>query len=157
MITRYIRTALIGFALFLILVIGGLLLASRLFNFILFAPRDLSLVVAAPQQTTVGAQVPLQITIANEGEDALNIDHIEISRAYFRAMTVLSSDPPFLTEASSRNWEIYGYAISLAPGQSMDINLTAQAQTVGNYQGELDVCVSDLRCRRVALVTRIEP
>lgn len=157
MFFRTVKTGLIILVGVIILGAAGLLAASRLFNFILFAPRDLSLTVSASQQVAPAESFPLQITVVNQGDAAQTLQEIEISKPYLQGVAILGSNPPFTGESTSRNWQAYSYELPLPPGQSVTITLSAQAQTEGNYQGELDVCIDARRCRRVALVTRVEP
>lgn len=157
MLSRYLKTGLMGLAAVLVLGITGFWAASRLSNFILFAPRDLQLTVSASQQVAPAESFPLQVMVVNQGSAAQTLQQIEISKPYLEGVTIVGSDPPFHDESASRNWQVYNYQLLLPPGQSVVITLSAQAQAAGNYQGELDVCLDARRCRRVALVTRVTP
>lgn len=157
MLSRYLKAGLMGLVVVIAFGVAGFLVAGRLFNFILFAPRDLGLTVSASQQVALAESFPLQITVVNQGSITQTLQHIEISKPYLNGVVILRSDPPFAVGSASRIWQTYSYDLPLPPGQSVIITLSAQALVAGNYQGELDVCLAAQRCRRVALVTRVEP
>lgn len=162
MLARYLKPGLTALAVVLVLGLAGFFAASRLSNFILFAPRDLDLNVVVSQQVAPAENFPLQITLVNQGSVAHTLQQIEISRPYLKGIAILGSEPAYADESASalagrRNWQRYSYELPLPPGQSVIITLSAQALSEGNFQGELDVCLESRRCRRVALVTRVEP
>ena len=157
MFARYLKPGLTALAVVLVLGLAGFFAASRLSNFILFAPRDLDLSVAVSQHVAPAETFPLQITVANQGSVAHTLQQIEISRPYLKGIAILGSEPAYADESAAHNWQRYSYELPLPPGQSVTITLSAQALSEGNFQGELDVCLAARRCRRVALVTRVEP
>ncbi len=124
--------------------VGGLVWLTQ-------APDDIAVNVNAPVQVDIGDEFLIEVQVINNSTQPSELSSIDISMEYLDGIVISSSTPAFEStdqyESFGIVYQTYYFHQAIAPGGSLTVTFIGEAIAVGDYAGEIDVCVdSDLSC-----------
>lgn len=109
--------------------------------------------VDAPIQVSEGDDVEIRVTIANTSSETLEVSSVDISMNYLNGFTIAQTSPSYSDSSQfdslgvDETYQSYYFHRQVLPGESLDIIFYVKAVLVGDFSGNLDVCIdSDYNC-----------
>lgn len=116
-------------------------------------PENVAFAHEAPQTMTLGTESYIDIYIDNTADEGQAVSSIRVDLTLLEGITILDSTPAFTGEPSDFMDSVsYYYEIELEPGTSETITLSIMPDAVGEYSGEIFVCMNiGFACEVIAI------
>jgi len=116
-------------------------------------PENAEINVDTPIQVSEGDNVEIRVLVTNTSSTALEVFGIDISMNYLDGFIVTQTSPPYSDSrqfdslGGGETYQSYYFYRQVLPGESLSIVFHARAVRVGDFSGDLDVCIdSDYTC-----------
>ena len=107
-------------------------------------PEDIEVMVDTPLNVVQGESFVIGVRVTNTADHEQTLYSLDIADAYLDGIAITGSDPPYSTSDHipiDNTWS-YTYMLDIAPMQTVQVQLAAQALSPGDYNGEMDVCIN---------------
>jgi hypothetical protein len=122
-------------------------------------PQEIEITVDIPLRADVGTEYEIVVTLQNLADKPQNLDSIDFTYAYLEGVEVLSAFPAYENVESYdfMGFRAYNFGREIAPGEELVVRFDMAAMQVGDFAGEMDVCIENgERCETFILGTLVE-
>jgi hypothetical protein len=128
----------------LVLVIVGAALMVKFAVWISQEPEDVEVTVTAPLQAAPGEEVVLEVSVTNLSDEPQLLDSVDIFDSYMRGIAVSRTDPPYTNffHVPIVDARTYEFKRTIPAGETLVVTFHAVAVQVGDYAGQVDVCIN---------------
>ena len=123
----------------LVVVLGG----AAFFRWMMEEPENVNIQVDAPIMATMGETVTLQVSIENLAAEPQLLDSIDIADSYLEGLGIQRADPPF-TESYPLglvDYQSFTFQRDIPAGETMNVQFYVVATRIGDWSGDIDVCI----------------
>jgi hypothetical protein len=144
----------------LVAVLSVMLAGTAFLTWLAEEPEGIRVDVDAPLLVTKGEPFIITVQVENTATEARVLDSIDIEATYLDGVGIQKVDPPYLSSSRigwGTGFQTFLFQKMLLPGDGLAVHFHALGVKVGDYAGDLDVCVDDgVHCRTVVLRTVVE-
>lgn len=124
------------------------------------SPEGAEISIDVPTEVQVGDQFDILVYVENTQLEPQNLIAISFADDYLTGVRVLDSNPTFIYQDTLEILEIpiqiFTYQEMILQGEILIINITAEAIRVGDFGGEIQICLnSPTNCERIPTRTII--
>jgi hypothetical protein len=105
-------------------------------------PENVNIGVYGPRSVSQGETFVIKVQVENLAHEAQSLHSIDINLAYLEGIEVQKVEPPYAESSRFGNFQSYSFDRSIAPGESVIVQLHATARQVGDWSGQFDVCIN---------------
>lgn len=122
-------------------------------------PENIEVRVDAPLYVPIEASFPIAVEVTNTAREVQTVHDVDIADAYLEGITITGTDPEHdgRMHVPIDNTLSYEFMQEIEPGGTYTFTFFAEAREVGDFYGDIDVCVnSDVQflSRRVRTVVQ---
>jgi hypothetical protein len=115
---------------------GALLLGAR------SRPEQVNIAVRAPKSVDRGERLVIEVQVENLADKPQSLHSIDIDLSYLEGIEVHKVEPAYAESSRYGSFRSYSFGRRIAPSGTLVVRLYATARQVGDWSGQLDVCIN---------------
>jgi len=117
-------------------------------------PDNADILVNIPSEVNSGESFQIEVVVTNTSRTTIVVSSIDISLNYLSGFLIEGTTPPYAETSQyssiggGETFQTYYFHRSLAPEESLTIVFNGRALAIGDYRGNVDVCIdSEFNCK----------
>jgi hypothetical protein len=143
----------------LVIAVIGLVAGGAIVRWLVEEPENINVNVDVPLLVSKGEPFAVVVTVENLVAEARLLDSIDIDDKYLEGIALTGAEPPFFESYSLPllDQQSYTFEQEIPPTGTLVVKLNAVAVRIGDFSGQIDVCIdSPSNCLPFATRTVVE-